>query len=541
MIRPLSALALLLLAVPVTGQPKLVRHGQAVQLEAQGKPFLMLGGELSNSAASSAAHMAPVWPKLRGINLNTVLTPVSWQLIEPTEGHFDFSSVDALLASARRNDLKLVILWFGAWKNSMSSYAPSWVRRDQPRFPRAMLPDGSGEEILSAFSPAVLEADRRAFTALLQHLKIVDAQAQTVLMVQVENEIGMLPAARDHGPLANSAFAAPVPPELTAYLAANRAALLPSLRERWEANGARTSGTWEQVFGAGPATEEIFTAWYYARYVEALTQAGERINPLPMYVNVALNRPGKAPGEYPSGGPLPHLIDVWKAGAPSIDLLAPDIYFPNFTDIIARYDRPDNALFIPESGRVSTNELIADAFFAIGEHKAMGFSPFDVDNFTPEQAGPVRQGYELLNALIPLILKVQATGRIRAAKAPVAYDRKVDDRPQTLDLGGYRFTVAFIDPFSPREQQRPQEHVAMIIQTGPEDYLIAGKGAVLTFAPIGAGPPIAGIDEAWEKVLQGGSLFRRRLLNGDETHQGRHVRLPTDGFSVQQVRLYRYR
>jgi beta-galactosidase GanA len=470
-----------------------------------------------------------------------VLAPVSWQLIEPDEGRFDFSTVDALLAGARRNQLKLVLLWFGAWKNSMSSYAPSWVRRDEARFPRAMLPDGRGEEILSAFSPQVRDADRRAFTALLGHLKAVDGTAQTVVMVQVENEIGMLPTARDHSPLADKAYAAPVPSALTSYLATNRAALLPSLRERWETNGARNSGTWEQVFGRGAGTEEIFTAWYYARYGAALTEAGKRIYPMPMYVNVALNRPDKAPGEYPRGGPLPHLIDVWKAGAPSIDLLAPDIYFPNFTEIIARYDRPDNALFIPESGRVSTNELMADAFFALGEHKALGFSPFDVDNFTPDQAHSVREGYALLDSLSPLIVKARASGSVRAAKPPVAYDGKVDDRPQTLDLGGYRFTVSFIDPWSPREQQRPQEHAVMIIQTGPEDYLVAGKGAVLTFTPLGEGLPIAGIDTAWEEVLQGGKLVRRRLLNGDETHQGRHVRLPPDEFSVQEVRLYRYR
>ena len=193
MIRFVAVLALLALAQPACAQPELVRRGEAVQLMVHGKPFLILGGELSNSAASSPAYMAPVWPKLRAMNLNTVLAPVSWQLIEPSEGHFKYSSVDALLTGARRNHLHLVLLWFGAWKNSMSSYVPSWVRRGEARFPRAMLPNGSGEEILSAFSPAVLDADRRAFTALLRHLKAVDAQAETMVMVQVENEIGMLP------------------------------------------------------------------------------------------------------------------------------------------------------------------------------------------------------------------------------------------------------------------------------------------------------------------------------------------------------------
>jgi len=57
-------------------------------------------------------------------------------------------------------------------------------------------------------------------------------------------------------------------------------------------------------------------AWHYARYADALAVAGKAAYSPPMYVNAALNRMGKAPGEYPSGGPLPHLLDVWKAGAP---------------------------------------------------------------------------------------------------------------------------------------------------------------------------------------------------------------------------------
>jgi beta-galactosidase GanA len=540
MMRVLAAVAAILLLTAASEPPKLEHRGQSTQLVVDGKPILMLGGELSNSAASSAAHMAPVWPRLRVAHLNTVLAPVSWQLIESKEGQFDFSSVDALLAGARANHLRLVLLWFGAWKNSMSSYTPSWVRRDQDRFPRVQLPDGRGEEILSAFSPKVLAADRRAFVALLRHLKTVDAGAHTVLMVQVENEIGMLPTARDHSPLADRAYSADVPVELMSYLAAHRATLVPSLRKRWEANGGRTSGSWEQVFGSGPATEEIFTAWYYARYVEALTEAGKQAYALPMYANVALNRPGKAPGEYPSGGPLPHLIDVWKAGAPSLDLLAPDIYFRNFTDIVTRYDRPDNALFIPEQGRASMGELTANALFAIGEHRAIVYSPFAVDELGDPDVAALTQAYAVL-ASLPAIPEAQAAARIRGAKPSVSFDGTVDVRPQRLDLGSYRFNIDFIYPWAPREKQRPEEHGVLIIQTGPEDYLVAGQGAVLTFEPLGDGAPIAGIDTAWEEVLENGHLVRRRLLNGDETHQGRHIRLPPGGISVQQIRLYRYR
>jgi Domain of unknown function (DUF5597) len=177
----------------------------------------------------------------------------------------------------------------------------------------------------------------------------------------------------------------------------------------------------------------------------------------------------------------------------------------------------------------------------LGKHKAIGYSPFAVDEASGSDADSLAQAYALLAALSPDIVKSQAAGRIRGAKPPVAYDGTVDVRPQKLDLGSYRFNVDFIDPWSPRAKQRPEEHGVMIIQTGPEDYLVVGKGAVLTFTPLGEGPPTAGIDTAWEQVLQDDRLVRRRLLNGDETHQGRHIRLPPDGFSVQQVRLYRYR
>src|SRR6188474_1640298 len=200
--------------------PRLDRHARTPQLVVQDKPFLVLGGELGNSSASSAAYTKPHWPRLRAMNLNTVLAPVSWELIEPTEGKFDWTPVDDLLRDARANDLKLVILWFGAWKNSMSTYVPSWVKRDPKRFPRAQLADGSSVEILSAFSASTRDADVRAFGAFMEYLKRVDGDKNTVLMVQVENEIGMLPLARERGAVADRLFAGPVPAELMRGLAA---------------------------------------------------------------------------------------------------------------------------------------------------------------------------------------------------------------------------------------------------------------------------------------------------------------------------------
>ncbi|WP_375286417.1 DUF5597 domain-containing protein [Sphingomonas sp.] len=540
MIKGMLAAALLVTAAPALAQVELRREGQAHQLVVKGQPFLMLGGELANSSASSLDYLRPHWADFKAAHMNTVVAPVSWELIEPAEGRFDFGSVDGLIRDARAHDMKLVILWFGSFKNSMSSYAPAWVKRDQARFPRVQIANGEGQEILSAFHPANIQADAKAFAALMAHIKAIDAAQNTVVLVQVENEIGMLPTAREYGVEANRAFAAPVPAELLAHLQANRTRLVPPLRKLWEENGAKASGSWAEVFGRGPAAEEVFTAWHYARYAEAVTAAGKAAYRLPMYANVAFNRPGKLPGEYPSGGPLPHLIDVWKAGAPSLDMLSPDIYFPNFGQLIAHYDRPDNALFIPEANNAGRDEGAAEAFLAFGNHRAIGYSPFAIDDLEKLPKSRLAQGYDVLAQLTPSLLAAQAQGRAVGVKAPVMFDGTILAEPQVVELGGYRFSVSFTDPWTPLAEQKLATHGGMILQVGEDEFLIAGSGLWITPTPVGPGPHIAGIESAWEGRFEAGQWRRGRLLNGDQTHQGRRVQFPRDHFSIQRVRLYRY-
>jgi beta-galactosidase GanA len=521
--------------------PRLVKQGTATQLTVQGKPMLLIAGELGNSSASSAAYMAPHWAKLRAMHLNTVLAPVSWELIEPKEGAFDWSSVDTLIQGARANHLKLVLLWFGAWKNSMSTYAPSWVKRDPARFPRARQPGGQSVDILSAFGPETLKADRRAFSALLTHIKQVDDKQNTVLMIQVENEIGMLPVARDYGPLAEARFREPVPAALVDYLVQHRATLVPEMKRMWGDRGARTQGSWTDLFGPGDAAAEVFTAWYYARFADALAASGKAVYAMPMYVNVALNRPGRAPGEYPSGGPLPHLIDIWKAGAPHLDLLAPDIYFPNFVEIVNRYKRSDNPLFVPEGNNFDRPDVPANAFYAFGKLDAIGFGPFSIES-GDDKPGALGSAYAVLEQLSPFILSAQGTGRMSAFKPRALYDETVVYEPVVETIGDYRFTVSFADIQRPTATPDTATYGGTIIQIAPEEYLIAGQGITVTFQPVGDGPELAGIDSDWEGSFDArGNWAPGRLLNGDQTHQGRHVRLPAGQFTIQRVKLYRYR
>lgn len=521
--------------------PHLAPQGTTKQLIVDDRPFLILGGELGNSTASDLEALKPPWADFQRLHMNTVVAPVSWELIEPEEGRFDWASVDGLLADARGAGEHLVLLWFGSWKNSMSSYVPAWVKRDQARFPRTQKADGSGSEILSPLAPANVEADARAFRALMAHLKAVDGERHTILMVQVENEMGMLPTARDRSPAADAAFAGPVPRPLTDWLVSHHATLVPELKALWEANGARTSGDWRGVFGAGPAGEEAFTAWCFARYADAVVRAGKAAYDLPMYVNVALNRPGRAPGDYPSGGPLPHLIDIWKAGAPSIDLIAPDIYFPNFGEILAHYGRPDNPLFIPEANQAGRPESPAEAMIAFGRYDAFGFSPFLIENARGPGAEALGEAYDVLSQLTPLILAARGTGRMTGFRPKVNFDGAVDDTPQTATLGGYRITASFVDTWAPTAGQKTETHGALAIQLGPDDYLVAGSGVTFTFAPITPGPPQAGLERVEEGRYVDGVWRQGRVLNGDQTHQGRFVRLPSGTWGIQRVRLYRYR
>ena len=310
--------------------PFLQKKGNSTQLIVDGKPFIILGGELGNSSASTTRYMQPIWPKLKTMNLNTVLVPVYWELIESEEGQFDFSLVQDIITEARHNKLKIVFLWFGTWKNSMSSHAPAWVKLNQEKFPRSKDRSGKSQEILSSFSDQVLQADSRAFENLMRFIKNFDSDQNTVIMVQVENEIGMLPSAIDYQDVANEAFEKNVPAELINYLKQNKEKLVPEFLEVWKANGYKTSGNWEEIFGKGLHTDELFMAWYYSRFANQVAGAGKKIYPLPMFVNAALNRPNWEPGKYPSAGPLPHIMDIWKAAGSSIDFLAPDFYNPDF-------------------------------------------------------------------------------------------------------------------------------------------------------------------------------------------------------------------
>ena len=527
------------------GLPHLEKRGSATQLIVDGKPFLVLGGELHNSSSSSIEYMKPVWPRLAAMHLNTVLLPVAWETIEPEEGRFDFSVVDGLLEGARANNLKLVILWFGAWKNTYSSYVPAWVKADTERFPRVQTSDGRGTERLSPFSTAVRDADARAFAKLMRHLREADGDTHTVLMVQVENEVGVIPESRDHSAVSNAAFSAAVPPALTSYMEKHRTALDPEFRAAWEAAGGKTAGTWQEVFGKTSLTDDLFMAWQYATYIDHVTAAGKAEYPLPMFANAALIRPNYEPGQYNSGGPLPHSMDVWHAGAPSLDLLSPDIYFNEFAQWAGRYARRDNPLFIPEAQGGAAGA--ANSLYAFGHLSAMGFSPFGIDDLgnapldlvgvtnasEHPDSSAISSVYSELSRLAPMILEKQGTGGITAALMEGEAQRSA-----RLSVGDYTANITRAGGASGARV------AAMFLQTGPNEFLVAGSGdAQITFSTDKPGPPIVGIESIDEEFFKDGAWLPGRRLNGDENSQGQALKLYASDLAqgkIYRVRLYRY-
>jgi beta-galactosidase GanA len=512
--------------------PHLRKQGTATQLVVDDEPFLVLAGELGNSSSSSVEYMRPIWPKLAALNLNTVLIPVYWELIEPTEGKFDFTLVDGLIQDARKHNLRLVPLWFASWKNSMSCYAPAWVKIDQRRFPRSQDKAGNGMEILSPFSKENVDADARAFAAFMRHVREVDANDHTVIMVQVENEIGMIPDSRDRSSVANELFNQPVPGDLLNYLGQHKEQLIPEFRAAWAANNFKTKGSWEEIFGKEPATDEVFMSWYFARYVNRVTQAGKAEYPLPMFVNAALIRPGYQPGQYPSAGPLPHLMDVWRAGAPTIDFLAPDIYFQNFAEWVKRFHQSGNPLFVPEAMPGPIDSV--NALFAIGQHDAIGFSPFSIDSLDGETSAALTESYDLLSQLAPLVLANQGKG-LMAGLLPEGPEQR---QPQQLRLGNYILDVSFDRAVNP---SAPVLSGGLVIAIGPDEYVFAGTGLTVTFEAAGADDPQVGLLSVEEGKYVNGQWVGTRRLNGDQTHQGRHLRLVPGKFGIQRIKLYRYR
>ena len=434
--------------------PHLEKRDGMTKLIVDGQPFICVAGELTNTASSDREGTKAAIARLAAANLNTILTVVSWDLVEPEEGKFDFSMIDYQIDAARAANVRLIFLWMGSWKNGLSHFPPPWLKANQDRFPRVVNAQGNTLEILSTLSEANRNADAKAFAAVMRHIREVDSTAHTVIAIQVENEVGVMGSTRDFCTAANDAYGRPVPRELTDYLQKNKDRLLPEMKAIWDAAGDKTRGTWDQVFGRNvprPAddppvpnspgrlprapgaelfnhTDEIFMAWNYSRYLGYVAAQGKKEYPLPMYVNTWIVQPNDiGAGDYPSGGSQALVHDIWRAGAPAIDILAPDVYVPQYAETIQKFARNGNPAFNPECRQDSNN-----AWMAFTQLNVLCFSPFGIDGLSP--ASPFARTYGFIGSLSGAI--AQAQNRPDAIKLITL---EPGQNPGKVELGRYVF------------------------------------------------------------------------------------------------------
>lgn len=517
-----------LVAGPLCAQqpmPRLEHVNGRFALLVNGKPFLMLGAQVDNSSGWPQ-KLKTLWPLAAAMHVNTLEVPVYWEQLEPKEGQFDYSVVDAIVQQARAHKVHLILLWFGTWKNGKMHYVPDWIKSDTKRFPRELTREGKPIDVLSPSSPVNLQADSTAFAHLMAHLHAIDGTQHTVIMMQVENESGSLGSVRDFSPAAQKQFDAPVPAKIVSAL-------------------HKHAGTWKQVFGDD--ADEAFAAWSTASYIDKVAEAGKKEMPLLMYVNNWLKSPRgypiiTIPGvDYPSGGPTANMLDMWKAAAPHIDILAPDIYVPNtgrYEHVMRQFHRPDNPLFIPETNGFGpfpgAEGSARNEFLALGQG-AIGFSPFGLDRVahTPggklnEEAAGFAENNRLLVSMDRVLAQLQFEGKIKTAVQQPGIAQV------ELTFGKWSALVSFPQPYGPSmragmisSSEKLMMGRVLIAPIGADEFLVTGIDARVEFLLT---PPANGQETQLLHVAQGhyeGLTWKfERFWNGDETDHGLNFRSP---------------
>ncbi|SPO03662.1 probable beta-galactosidase [Cephalotrichum gorgonifer] len=512
--------------------PRLVATEWSKQLHAKGKPFLVLGGELQNSSLTSSEYMDTIWQKMKDTNINTLLGCVTWEDIEPEEGVFNFSELDKVILG-------------------ISSYTPAWVKKDIKRFPRAILRKEGGvletSHTLSVFYTEAVKADAKAFSTLMAHLKEFDEAHSTVLMVQVENETGLLGDYRDGSEAAEKSFNSAVPQDLLEFLSSDYENLHVDMKalNLTDFNQEAPKGrTWTEVFGTNaPRVGELFQAYHYAKFLDEVAAAGKAAYDIPLYTNVWMNcvdldssanliaspvGGGGLPGAYPSGGAVSNVLDIWQKFAPHLDFISPDIYLNDYTKTCARYRHRGQPLFIPEQRRDEYG--VRRVWIAFGTYAAIGTAPFGIDTLKPE-TNPFTKHYGLLKSVSAIVLDAQ---RRPHSSVGFCFDELPTDFPATPDpspiivrnWGGFEVTIERCFVFG-----KPGTAAGMVIHRGGGKFLLIGWGFQVRAKALSKASHYTGILRFEEKIVEDvetGKLRTGRVLNGDETRSGQFGMVPNE-------------
>lgn len=472
------------------------------------KPFLALAGEIHNSSASSDTYMEEnVWENVNGMNVNTVIAPVYWELIEAQEGQYTFESVRSLINQARENQKKLILLWFGLWKNGMSTYVPGWMKVDSENYP--FIEKTSGERIyaITPLCEAAVMKDATAFQQLMRFIKEYDSDQQTVIMVQVENEVGALGTDFDYSQKAQEGLKKAVP------------------KEALKANCDQ--GTWEECFGQ--EAKEYFMAYHYAKALDKIAGFGKKEYDLPYFVNTWLEKYPARPGEYPTGGPTARMAPFWKKVTQNIAAFAPDIYVPNFSEVCEQYLSFQDNLMIPETRQ--DFDTVANLLYGLSKYNVNCFSPFGIEDFMKEEIAHdasvlstlaidasafnyhgtgkiLSKTYELLGGMMDKIIEFRGTDKIYPF-----LKKSAGDRGEVFNLSNCELKVSYQN-FS----ENKVKSAGFVIETDDHEFFVIGINVKLALQASYQSEEQIGIVALEEGSFVDNNWQRGRILNGDERY-----------------------